>query len=290
MLNNVNILNLEKVEQIVKELKEERTNYKPMNNIELLNSLEQVNDSEVMNKLRIINCYKLMDYLGLEGYKVLVSYIAKEIIEIIYGNRGLENPETIRLIITLEKLIKAFDGNIDVKIKNQLEKIVYMLESVLEANLDVVRWDRTRVKDTLICYAENLKMSEKLEEAGINNAICLERLDELLEKTEEFYKLDIKLTEGEIIKLGYLFEGIEESLKSLEAEIDNAKTDEEKLKVFAMSDLFLELLDNRFEKQMKNWETKMLTERLREETMNKKIIEYQNKAVIKSRINYLNLN
>lgn len=271
----VNILNLEKVEQIVKELKEERTNYKPMNNIELLNSLEQVNDSEVMNKLRIINCYKLMDYLGLEDYKVLVFYVAQEIIEMIYGNRDFENPEVIRLIITLEKLIKAFSGNIDVKIKNQLEKIVYMFESVLEANLDVVGRYRTIVKDILIRYAEVLEMAEKLEEAGINNEVCLERLDELLKELGKFFNLDLKLSAGEVKKLGYLFEGIEDKLKSLESEIENAKTNEEKLTVFVMSDLFLELLDKRLKPQIKKWERKIRHERIIEARGN------QDNAVIK---------
>ena len=113
---------------------------------------------------------------------------------------------------------------------------------------------RTRADEILIRYEELSNMSTELKKIDLNNDLFIKREDELLGKLKEYFDVDLRLTVDEIRKLGYLFEQIDKTLKILLILVEDADTDEEKLKWFVMNDLFLEILDDGLKSRIKKWE------------------------------------
>ena len=155
-----------------------------------------------------------------------IYQIGIRILKILNMKNSLGNSEKNYLLEKLIKLIEVSDKKLDIRTKDLIKKIVAKLRLVLNSNLYAIYLEIDKVNNLKICTYQTSMMPKKLEYSEIDN--------------DAFRKIGVEALEK-----------IKTILESLKVAIENADTDEEKLKEFVRSGLFLEILENGLRLQIK---------------------------------------
>lgn len=172
-------------------------------------------------------------------YNPKSNYELKEFFKTISGDNDLAALYLYGIEENLRKIRESFDDSCHVGDKKLNKDVVERLKIVLISNLNTIY---SKIDIVNKYSSANKEISTILEELG-DNDLCRKRKAKSLEKVKADLGLGLMFAD-KIEEVGCFFEKIKTILESLRVAIENADTDEEKLKEFLGNYVFREILIN----------------------------------------------